>query len=111
MIRMKMGGKIRGDILMWNFKCGEIHLRARPKVHDELVAIAEFDQPGAICLGAPHERSAGPDCNDAHLVSREQLGVRKVMVACAIHRWTKISLEDKPGRLAGYRFGKARSAG
>ena len=58
---------------MRNFERGEIHLRARSEVHDELVAIAELDQPGAVGLRPAHEWPAGAERDDAHLVGGERL--------------------------------------
>src|SRR5262249_17850178 len=69
-IGVQMGGKICRDVLMRNLKRGEIYLRSRPEIHDELVAVTELDQPGAICLGATYERSAGPERNNTHLGGR-----------------------------------------
>jgi hypothetical protein len=85
MVGVQMGGEIRRDVLMRDFERSEIRLRARPKVHDEFVAVAELDQPGAVGLGAPHERPSGAERDDAHFVSRKRLGVGKVVVAAAAH--------------------------
>ena len=88
-VGVQMGGEIRRDVLVRDFERGEIHLRARPEVHDELVAVAELDQPGAVGLRPAHERPAGAERDDAHLVGGERLGVGKIMVASAAHRRQK----------------------
>ena len=85
-VGVQMGGEIRGDVLVRDFERGEIRLRARAEVHDELVAVAELDQPGAVGLRPAHERPTGAERDDAHLVGCERLGVRKVMVARAHRR-------------------------
>src|SRR5262245_65375160 len=76
-----MGRKIGGDVLMGNFQRGEVDLRARAEIEDELVAVAELDQPRGIGLRTPHERTPGSKRDDAHLVRGERLGVRVVIVA------------------------------
>src|SRR5689334_20365676 len=66
MVGVQMGGEIRRDVLVRDFECSEIRLRPRPKVNDEFVAVAELDEPGAVGLGAPHERPSGAERDDAH---------------------------------------------
>ena len=89
-VGMQVGGEIRRDVLVRDFERGEIGLRARPEVHDELVAVAELDQPGAVGLRPAHERPTGAERDDAHLVGREWLGVREIVVAPAVSWPTKI---------------------
>ena len=85
MVGVQMRGKNGRNVLMRNFESGEIHLRARSEVHDELVTIAELDKPGAVGLRPAHEWPAGAECNDAHLVGGERLRVWKIMVASSAH--------------------------
>jgi hypothetical protein len=85
MVGVQMGGEIRRDVLVRDFERSEIRLRARPKVHDEFVAVAELDQPGAVGLCAAHERPAGAKRDDAHLVGGEWLGVGEVVIAAVAH--------------------------
>ena len=47
-VGVQMGGEIGGDVLVRNFERGEIRLRAGAEIHDELVAVAELDQPRAF---------------------------------------------------------------
>src|SRR5262249_52142683 len=82
---MQMGREISRDVLMRDFERGEVRLRSRSEVHDELVAVAELDQPGAVGLGAAHKWPAGAERDHPHLVGRKRLCVRKVMVASAAH--------------------------
>src|ERR1700757_862984 len=80
-----MRGEISRDILRRNFERGEVRLRARPEIHDELVAIAELDQPRAIGLTAADEWPPGSERDDAHFVGGERFGIGKVVVALARH--------------------------
>jgi hypothetical protein len=86
MVGVQMGGKIRRDVLVRDFERCEIHLRSRPEVHYEFVAVAKLDQPGAVGLRPTDERPAGAERDDAHLVGGERLRVRKIMVSWAAHR-------------------------
>ncbi len=92
MVGVQMGGEIGGDVLVRDFERGEIRLRPRPEVHDELVAVAELDQPRAVRLPAAHERPAGAERDNAHLVGCQRLGVGEVIVASAGHA------RDQPAR-------------
>jgi len=76
-----VGGEIGGDILVRDLQRGEVRLRARPEVHDELVTVAEFDQPGGIGLRPAHERPAGAERDDAHFIGGERLGVGEIVIA------------------------------
>src|SRR5262244_3675846 len=80
-----MRGKTCRDVLVRDFQRGEIRLRAGAEVHDELVAIAELDQPRTIGLRATYEGPAGAECNDAHFIGSKRLSVRKIVVAAAVH--------------------------
>jgi hypothetical protein len=85
MIGVQMGGEIGGDVLVRNFQRSEVRLRAGPEIHDEIVAISQLDQPRAVRLTAPHERTAGAERGDAHLAGREGFCVGIEIIAQAGH--------------------------
>ena len=63
-VRVQVSGEIGCDVLVRDFERGEIRLRTRPEVKNELVAIAELDQPRAVGLRAADERPSGSECDD-----------------------------------------------
>ena len=44
-VGVQMGGETGGDVLVRDFERGEVRLRAAAEIEDELVAVAELDQP------------------------------------------------------------------
>src|SRR5262249_36860077 len=68
MVGMQVRREIGGDVLVGDFQRREIRLRPGPEIHDELVAVAQLDQPGAVGLSAAHERPASAKRDDSHFV-------------------------------------------
>src|SRR5262249_5902821 len=64
---------------------GEVALRPGSEVEHELVAVAQFHQPGGVGLGAAHERPPGSQRDDTHFVAGQRLGVWEIVVAPATH--------------------------
>src|ERR1700720_585368 len=85
MVGVQVRNEIRSDVLVGNFKCCEIGLRARAKIKYELVPITQFDQPRAIGLAAAYEWPASTEGDNAHLVNRKWLRVGKIIVTFACH--------------------------
>ena len=59
MVGVKMRAEIGCDVLIGDLQRREVHLAAEAEVEDELVAVAQFDQPRGVRLPLLAERGDG----------------------------------------------------
>ncbi len=93
-VGVQMGREIGGDVLMRDFERGEVVCEPEPKSITNLSPLPSSISHEQLACAAPHERPAGAERGDAHLVGGERLGVGKVVVA-----------DNSQGDHSGSRFG------